>query len=159
MGGTDDPSNLIDVTIEEHAEAHRILYEKLGNEEDKIAWLALSGQITLKEASILAWKLGSDKGRITQKKLWSDRGEWYKINALRISLALKKYFNENTHTWLGRTHKEQTKKIIGEKNSISQLGEKNSQFGTMWITNGSNNKKIKRIDIIPNGWYKGRVTK
>ena len=28
--------------------------------------------------------------------------------------------------------------------------------GTMWITNGLKNKKIKSIDIIPEGWYKGR---
>ena len=27
MGGTDDPSNLIELTIEEHAEAHRKLFE------------------------------------------------------------------------------------------------------------------------------------
>ena len=32
MGGTDDPSNLTQLTIEEHAEAHRILYEEHGNE-------------------------------------------------------------------------------------------------------------------------------
>lgn len=35
-------------------------------------------------------------------------------------------------------------------------GEKNSQFGSMWITNGTENKKIKKVDIIPEGWYKGR---
>ena len=40
-----------------------------------------------------------------------------------------------------------------------QQGPKNSQFGTMWITNGTENKKTKKIDNIPEGWYKGRVTK
>jgi len=35
-------------------------------------------------------------------------------------------------------------------------GEKNSQFGTMWITNGVENKKIRREDPIPDGWRKGR---
>ena len=33
---------------------------------------------------------------------------------------------------------------------------KNSQSGTMWITDGTNNKKIKKTDKIPCGWYKGR---
>jgi hypothetical protein len=56
MGGTNDPSNLIELTVEEHAEAHRILYEKYGKEEDKIAWQCLSGQITNAEAIILAVK-------------------------------------------------------------------------------------------------------
>lgn len=45
MGGTDDPSNLIELTIEEHAEAHRLLYEKHGRIEDRLAWMGLSGQI------------------------------------------------------------------------------------------------------------------
>lgn len=39
-----------------------------------------------------------------------------------------------------------------------KTGSKNSQFGTMWITNGVENKKIKKeVDIIPEGWYKGRI--
>lgn len=44
-GGTDEPSNIVELTIEQHAEAHRILYEKYGRNEDKWAWLGLSGQI------------------------------------------------------------------------------------------------------------------
>ena len=50
LGGTDDPSNLIELTVEEHAEAHRLLYEQHGNWQDKIAWQALSGQIGKDEA-------------------------------------------------------------------------------------------------------------
>lgn len=38
MGGSDDPSNLIELTIQEHAEAHKKLYEMYGKEEDKLAW-------------------------------------------------------------------------------------------------------------------------
>ena len=44
-GGTDDPSNLIELTIEEHAEAHRRLYEEYGNWQDKVAWQGLLGLI------------------------------------------------------------------------------------------------------------------
>jgi hypothetical protein len=43
-GGTNDPTNLIPVTIQEHAECHRRLWEQHGMIEDKVAWLALSGQ-------------------------------------------------------------------------------------------------------------------
>lgn len=56
MGGTNDPSNLVEVTIEEHAAIHKQLWEILGHEEDRIAWLCLSGQITNAEATILAIK-------------------------------------------------------------------------------------------------------
>ena len=45
MGGTDDPGNLISLTPEEHAEAHRILYENYGKIEDYLAWKGLSGFI------------------------------------------------------------------------------------------------------------------
>lgn len=49
------------------------------------------------------------------------------------------------------------------KNIKHAQGSKNSQYGTMWITNGSENKKIKKneegIYLLPEGWYKGRVTK
>jgi hypothetical protein len=34
-GGTDDPSNLIELTVEQHAEAHRILFEQYGRWQDE----------------------------------------------------------------------------------------------------------------------------
>jgi hypothetical protein len=43
MGGTDDPSNIEILTVEEHAEAHRILYEQYGCWQDEVAWKGLSG--------------------------------------------------------------------------------------------------------------------
>jgi hypothetical protein len=42
-GGTDNPENLIELTILEHAEAHRILYETYNRWQDRVAWLSLSG--------------------------------------------------------------------------------------------------------------------
>lgn len=53
-GGTDEPSNLTELTVEEHAEAHRVLFEKYGRPQDEIAWKALSGLITKEEARRLA---------------------------------------------------------------------------------------------------------
>ena len=49
MGGTDDPSNLVELTIEEHAEAHRKLYEEYGRLQDKRAWLGLAKIMTGEE--------------------------------------------------------------------------------------------------------------
>jgi len=50
-------------------------------------------------------------------------------------------------------------KEIGLINSIKQRGINNSQYGTMWITNGSVNKKIKKTEDIPKDWYLGRSLK
>lgn len=58
-GGSDDPSNFIELTIEEHAEAHRILFEEFGRWQDRLAWQTLSGQITNAEANIQATKLAN----------------------------------------------------------------------------------------------------
>ena len=49
MGGTDDPTNLMELTVEEHAEAHRLLYEQHGRYQDFYAWQGLSGQIGKEE--------------------------------------------------------------------------------------------------------------
>ena len=70
----------------------------------------------------------------------------------KISKALK----NNTH-WINKKHKEESKKKIGEKNSFHQIGSGNSQFGKMWITNGTYSRKILKEETIPEGWKKGRV--
>ena len=63
-------------------------------------------------------------------------------------------------TFKGKKHTEETKQKISKTNSEKQSGRKNSQFGTMWITDGKENKKIKKdLDFIPEGWYKGRISK
>src|ERR1017187_8473554 len=49
MGGSNDPSNLIKLTIPAHAEEHRLLYVKHGHWQDYIAWKGLSGQIEKEE--------------------------------------------------------------------------------------------------------------
>jgi hypothetical protein len=56
----------------------------------------------------------------------------------------------------GKHHTTKTKRIIGDKNSIKQSGVNNSQYGSFWITNGIESKKINFKDDIPEGWKKGR---
>ena len=61
--------------------------------------------------------------------------------------------------WYGRNHSEETKhKMRKTKNN----GSKNSQYGTCWITNSKENKKIKKEDLdiwIELGYTQGRSTK
>ena len=49
MGGTNDPSNIAELTVEEHAEAHKRLYEEYGRWQDYVAWQGLSGRIGKEE--------------------------------------------------------------------------------------------------------------
>ena len=63
-GGTDDPSNIIIITVEEHAETHRKLYEKNGRWQDLCAYKVLSHEINQEEAVRLA---KSEAGRMGGK--------------------------------------------------------------------------------------------
>ena len=49
-GGTDDPDNLVKVTVEEHAELHFARYLQYGEMGDWVAANTLSGQMTQAEA-------------------------------------------------------------------------------------------------------------
>jgi hypothetical protein len=90
-----------------------------------------------------------------RKELSETNPEWKANFSKSVQNGLIKYYETNPGTFTNKTHTEETKKKL--RKSKNQ-GSKNSQFGTMWITNGQKNKKIKKeVDIIPEGWYKGRV--
>lgn len=82
----------------------------------------------------------------------------------RQSELFKKLHKEgkiNYNTFIGKHHSEETKRKIGEKNSIHQKGEGNSQFGKCWIYNSElkESKSIKKEDLniwLDFGWIKGR---
>lgn len=83
--------------------------------------------------------------------------DYCKVNVEKI----KKTNLERTGSangWKGKTHSNESKKKIGEKNSISQKGSRNSQFGTHWIYNTEHeiSKKILKTEEIPDGWTIGR---
>ncbi len=80
-GGSDDESNLISLTIEEHAEAHKILYDKYGNWQDFCAWQVLSKNITAEEGRILASKKALEELRKDEKR-------WNQVKD-KISKSLK----------------------------------------------------------------------
>lgn len=74
------------------------------------------------------------------------------ILAIRKAHLDGKYSYSNTK---GKSITEEHKEKISIANS-KMTGDKNSQFGSVWITNGTENKKIKNTDSIPDGWYRGR---
>jgi hypothetical protein len=101
MGGTDDPSNLIELTVAEHAEAHRILFEKYGMWQDEIAWKGLAGIIGHEEAVKRAqsnW-LGRTHTTESKKKIAEARAGIYTIitpNKDKLSISnLKNWCEEN----------------------------------------------------------------
>jgi hypothetical protein len=61
--------------------------------------------------------------------------------------------------WKGRTHRPESKNKISNSNKGKGTGVDNSQYGSFWVTNGVDNVKIKKGDIIPDNFVKGRTIK
>jgi hypothetical protein len=97
-----------------------------------------------------------DKRQEILKELRAD-DQWLKKHRQSISDGLRKYFEDGGRSsFFGKKHSKEFKQKMSLIMSEKQSGEKNSQFGTMWITDGVTNKKIKKNDTIPEGWCKGR---
>lgn len=98
--------------------------------------------------------------------IFTDNARWKQLCSANAKthnekMKLKKkgiYSSSFNHATCGMENKKHTNETKS-KMSRSHTGLNNSQYGSAWITNGSSNKKIKAIDIIPEGWYKGRVAK
>lgn len=83
-GGSDDPSNLVDLTVTQHAMWHFAEWQRKGREEDRLAWKGLSGH-TDATYELLRWAnlqqpreakvLGGQRGAARNKELHYDSRE------------------------------------------------------------------------------------
>ncbi len=83
-----------------------------------------------------------------------------KMDPEKVSAGLLRYYENHPGTFTGKNHSDETKRKIGDANSVSQAAERNSQYGTCWITRDGVNKRIKKEDkesYLCNGWSSGRV--
>jgi hypothetical protein len=111
-GGTDHPDNIARLTPEEHAEAHRLLYEKYDRWQDKIAYEGLLG---FKGKEQIIKEIQSRPKSEEEKKNMS-------IAAYNMT-AEHKQKNSDWHQ--GKKHSTETRK----KMSDSMKGEKNPLYG------------------------------
>ncbi len=56
-----------------------------------------------------------------------------------------------------RSDEEELERVRRVEIKGSHKGNKNSQFGTRWINNGMDSKKIRNSDIVPEGWKLGAI--
>lgn len=108
------------------------------------------------ETCILGRKIAREK---LSEKLKNDP-EFRKKYSESMSISAKDQYKRGDLAqlnWTGKKHSVESKNKIGISNSRKQKGINNSQFGTCWITNEIENKKIMKGDLIPEGWRLGRI--
>lgn len=169
MGGTDDASNLIELSVEEHAEAHRILYEKYKKHDDYVAWKALSGTIGKEElikelmllGSIKAGKKNAESGHMKNiQKKGSSIGGKRSADVCREK-QVNAFFDptlRNNIAKLGGQVQGQKNVESGHLKRIANLPNCRNK-GMIWITNGVDNKMINIESGISDGWRKGKTQK
>jgi len=93
-----------------------------------------------------------------------NNAEYLKIHNERASKTMKENhrLGKITYgTFLNKKHSDGTKILMSIK-AHERIGEKNSQFGTCWITKDGINKKIQKDSLntyIQDNWIRGRVLK
>lgn len=117
----------------------------LFNEEHKKAFIEAGKQNLIKT---------KEKREISLLKIRSTSE--YKI---KMSNTQKERFKNCDGTFKGKLHNHESKLKISKSMKGKGSGIANTQFGKCWITNESENKKIKRGDLLPEGFRLGRVLK
>ena len=138
IGGTDEPSNLVKLTIEEHAEAHRLLWEEHHRIQDYWAWKGLSGSATKKE---IIFGIQSQASSISNKERVNNgthnflgtNNPSYKLAKQGLhhfqqdvgnrpgDIVQRKLVEDGTHYWLSEEHKKevsQRSKVMSKATSV-----------------------------------------
>lgn len=100
-------------------------------------------------------------GKASAEKLKTD-DEYRKTHSERSSILMTKMHSEGKiryNTFTDKKHSDESKKKMSESKKGQGKGEHNSQYGSCWITNEINNKKMFKSDVIPEGWRFGRKIK
>jgi len=65
------------------------------------------------------------------------------------------------YSWKGKKHKPETLEKMRNTRKEKDLGKgaDNSQYGTCWITDETESRKMDKGDLIPEGWRLGRKIK
>ena len=151
MGGSDDPSNLVEVSIEEHSELHFDLYLRYGRWQDYVAYHMLSGM--KEEGMEELYKQNAEymRNRVVSKETREKMRN--NVAHLQSPESRKKrsqtIMGENNHFY-GKTHSKETREAC--RQAAKEQWRKTKYI---WVNNGEVSKRVPP-DQIPEGFVRGR---
>jgi len=153
------PWNCATLTARQHFIAHMILWKVYNNESMTRAFGVMSNYFTIKNSRIYQ-NIRKKYSKIVSKQMKNTVTVRNKDGkCMRIS---KSDFDSNNLIFgstKGMTYAVDNKgnnHYVKKDDPRFGTGElKGNNAGTITITNGKTNKRIKPSDIIPNGWYRG----
>lgn len=144
MGGSDDPSNLVELTIEEHAEAHYQLWLMCGQWEDDIAYRGLTRQINREEIHREVVRLANIGNKNAAGPHNGSTWIGKKLPQSMKDDISKTLKSKGIRPPVFTGHKQESKEAIRKSN-----------IGTRYITDGSITRKIKPGMALPIGFEYG----
>lgn len=107
------------------------------------------------------WEKGQKVVSALLKERWKDPE--YREKMIRVRQeGVKRLHREGKvkyDTFTGKKHSPETIQKMKESHKGAGKGNSNSQYGTCWITDEYQNRKIYKGEIIPEGWRLGRKLK
>ena len=129
MGGTDDPSNIIELTVAEHAEAHKKLYEEHNKLEDKLAWKMLAGRIGKDEFMRARSILGGTKS--STKNIPKTKEHREKISKAKTGVARPYLLGKNHPMYNSEEQRARANKLNNTILTCPKCGHVGKNVGNM----------------------------
>jgi len=128
--------------IEGYAENHHIIPKSLGGDDNVNNLVRLGAR----EHFLCHYLLAKMYPKFSE--------EWFKMNNAFIIMKTRSADNRYINSRLYESLRKNFSLVMAR----NQSGSKNSNFGTIWVHNKTTkeNKKIKKHEILPEGWEIGR---
>ena len=165
-GGTEDPSNLIELTIEEHATQHKKLYEQYGRIQDKVAWMGLA---KLAPHAELMYELNSTRMKGELNPMYGKPapnrgvkrpgvGGRKKGTSWSEEERLTKMKMRESSEYKEKMSKVYSDPVRNEKIANGRKGKTGAANGKVWFNNGIEEKYFI-LNQQPEGYVRGRINK
>jgi hypothetical protein len=146
MGGSNDDSNLIELTIEEHADAHKLLWEKHGKWEDYYAWQGLSGLIPKKELVKQIQSIANSKPKSEETK---EKIRQYRLGKKQSEQSKQKISEKAKERWSNGVYdaQELAMKRRGFKQSQYQKDRARETLECAWLITSPEGITINIVNL------------